>query len=135
MEQLPLPGPDPYLRTYLIEALRRRRARLKQAYAVHVCWLVIMCTLGAINAAQWGVSIALCLTLLTVPPVLIFNVLVHRSCRALDPASRTVGVWAIVIFTVFLTPFESGLVLPARNLMVSRKLLRKLDDALARSAK
>jgi hypothetical protein len=40
-----------------------------------------------------------------------------------------------VIFTVFLTPFESGLVLPARNLMVSRKLLRKLDDALARSAK
>jgi hypothetical protein len=35
----------------------------------------------------------------------------------------------IVLFTLFLTPFESGLILPARNLLVSRRMLRAWDKA------
>ena len=113
----------------LIELLRKRRSRLMKAYVVHVIWFVLMCALGAADVGRGGVLTALLFTLITVPPVLLYTLLVHNTCRAIDPRSRTAGILLIVLFTVFLTPFESGLILPARNLLISRRMLRERDGS------
>lgn len=97
--------------------------RLLKAYVLHVGWFFSTCAFAATDAAQIGLTTSLLLTLITVPPVLIYSVSVHKACRAIDPSARTAGIVPIVLFTIFLTPFESGLVLPARNLWLSRKIL------------
>lgn len=96
-----------------------------KAYVVHVIWFVLMCALGAADVGRGGVLTALLFTLITVPPVLLYTLLVHNTCRAIDPRSRTAGILLIVLFTIFLTPFESGLILPARNLLISGRMLRE----------
>ena len=83
---------------------------------------------AATDAPQVGLTTSLWLTLITVPPVLLYTVSVHKACRAIDPAAKTVGWATIILFTVFLTPFESGLILPAKNLLVSRRILRKWEN-------
>jgi hypothetical protein len=117
-----------------IERLRRRRKRLMQAYLIHVGWLTSTCAFAASDAVNVAITTALWMVLITVPPVLIHTVLVHKACRAIDPRSGTVGWVPVVLATVFLTPFESALVLPAKNLWVSRCILRVWDRALTRAS-
>jgi hypothetical protein len=107
----------------LIEQLRKQRSRLLKAYVVHVGWFFSTCAFAATDVFKTGLITALLLTLITVLPVLIYTVTVHTASRKIDPNARTAGLKAILLFTLFLTPFESGLVLPARNLWVSRKIL------------
>ncbi|MHB1654932.1 MAG: hypothetical protein ACYCSZ_01005 [Burkholderiales bacterium] len=83
---------------------------------------------AATDAPQVGLTTSLWLALITVPPVLLYTVSVHKACRAIDPAAKTVGWATIILFTVFLTPFESGFILPAKNLLVSRRILRKWEN-------
>jgi hypothetical protein len=110
-------------RTFLIDQLRKKRKLLLKAYVLHVCWFFSTCALAATDVTQIGLTTSLLLTLITVPPVLIYSVSVHKACRAIDPSARTAGIVPIILFTVFLTPFESGLILPAKNLWVSGKIL------------
>lgn len=118
--------------TKLIELLRRKRALLLKAYLVHVGWFATTCAFAATDAAPLGLSVSLWLTLITVPSVLLYTASVHKACRAVDPASKTAGWPSIILFTIFLSPFESGLVLPARNLLVSRRILGAWDAEQAR---
>lgn len=115
---------------HLIELLRRKRALLLKAYVIHVGWFTSTCAFAATDAMQIGLTTSLWLTLITVPPVLVYTVSVHKACRAVDPRSRTAGWVLVILFTIFLTPFESGLILPAKNLLVSRRILRAWDKAL-----
>ena len=114
----------------LITKLRKRRVRLLAAYIFHVGWLASTCAFAAADAIEIATTTALWLTLITVPPVLFHAVSVHRACRAVDPKANSVGLIPIVLATVFLTPFESALILPAKNLLVSRRLLRAWDGRL-----
>ena len=107
----------------LIARLRRVRIRLLKAYILHVGFFFSTCAFAATDVLQVGATTAMLVTLITIPPVLIYTVLVHKACRAIDPKARTAGIGQIIFFTIFLTPLESGLVLPARNLWVSRKIL------------
>ncbi len=109
----------------LVDRLHKRRVRLWKAYIVHVGWLISSVASAASDAAHIAVETSLLLALITVLPVLIYTVLVHRACRAIDPSARSAGLLHVILFTVFLTPFESGLILPARNLLVSRRILRE----------
>ena len=113
---------------HLIDLLRRKRALLLKAYIVHVGWLTSTCAFAATDAMQVGLTTSLWLTLITVPPVLFYTASVHKACRAIDPRAQTAGWLLIVLFTIFLTPFESGLILPAKNLLVSRRILRRWSD-------
>lgn len=113
----------------LIEQLRKKRSRLLKAYVLHVGWFFSTCAFAATELSQTGLTTSLLLTLVTVPPVLFYSVLVHKACRAIDPRARTAGIVPIIVFTIFLTPFESGLILPARNLWVSRKILLARSQA------
>jgi hypothetical protein len=115
----------------LIEQLRRKRLRLLKTYLLHVGWFTSTCAFGATDAAQIGLTVSLWFALITLPPVLFYSVVVHKACRAIDPAARTVGLVAAIVTTILLSPFESGLILPARNLWVSRCILRSWDKALA----
>ncbi len=114
----------------LIEQLRKKRARLLKAYIFHVCWFFSTCASAATEATQFSLPTLLVLTLVTVPPVLFYTVVVHRACRSIDPTSRTMGVVPVVLFTIFLTPLESGLVLPLKNLWVSKCIIRAWEIAL-----
>lgn len=113
-----------------IGTLRKKRSRLLKAYVLHVCWFFSTCASAATESTQLALPSLLLLTLITVPPVLFYTIAVHNACRSLDPLARSVGVIPVVLFTVFLTPFESGLVLPLRNLWISRCILRAWDIAL-----
>ena len=42
------------------------------------------------------VTTSLWLALVTIPPVLLYAVLVHKSCRAVDPAAPCVGLLQVV---------------------------------------
>jgi hypothetical protein len=114
----------------LITRLRRRRSRLWKAYVIHVGWFTSTCAFAATDTTQVAITTSLWLTLVTVLPVLIYTAAVHNASRAIDPAARTVGWVPIVLATIFLSPFESGLILPARNLWVSRCILRAWEKAL-----
>jgi hypothetical protein len=80
--------------------------------------------------AQQGLKASVLLTLLTVPPVLVYTVKVHHLCRAIDPKARTVGWVPVLVTTIALSPFESGLILPAKNLLAANRIL-KAHDSLA----
>lgn len=109
----------------LLERLRRQRALLLKAYLLHVGWLASTCAFAATDGQTLGLEASLWLTLLTVPPVLVCTASVHRACRAIDPLARTAGWGSIIVCTLLLTPLESGLVLPLKNLLESRRLLRR----------
>jgi hypothetical protein len=111
-----------------IDRLRNVRKKLFRAYLIHVGWLTSTCACAATDAAEMSIVTTLWLVLLTVPPVLIYAVSVHKACRAIDPRSGTFGWIPIILATIFLTPFESALVLPARNLWVARRLLRTYES-------
>jgi hypothetical protein len=108
----------------LIESLRRRRARLLKAYILHVGLFASSCAFAAADTAHGAVATSLWLALLTIPPVLYYTVLVHRSCRAVDPRARTAGLLQVIVCTVLFTPYESSLMLPLKNLWISRRVLR-----------
>lgn len=113
-----------------IDRLRKTRKRLLTAYFVHVGWLTSTCAFAATGSIDVAITTSLWLVLITAPPVLIHAVAVHKACRAIDPKSRTFGWLPIIVATVLLTPFESALVLPARNLWVARRLLQAWDGVL-----
>lgn len=83
-----------------------------------------MCTLAGLQWHQYGIEASVLLTLITVPPVLFHTVRVHHLCRRIDPAAPTVGWVPVLITTIALSPFEAGLVLPAKNLLAASRLLR-----------
>ena len=116
-------------RDALLHQLARTRTALIRTYVLHVGWFAIMCTATALQWRQDGLKASVLLTLVTVPPVLFYTVRAHRLCRALDPRARTVGLVPVLVTTVILSPFESGLVLPLKNLLVARRLLRDAQIA------
>ena len=101
-----------------------------RAYVVHVAWFAIMLAFVSLQWAQQGLKASVLLTLLTVPPVLVYTVKVHHLCRAIDPKARTVGWVPVLVPTIALSPFESGLILPAKNLLAANRIL-KAHDSLA----
>ena len=108
----------------LMVELRKARAGLIRTYALHVTWFVLMCVFAGFQWSVHGRQATVLLTLLTVPPVLFYTVRVHKLCRAINPASHTVGWIPVLVITIVLSPFESGLILPAKNLIAANKLLR-----------
>jgi hypothetical protein len=103
---------------------------LIRAYVVHVAWFAIMLAFVSLQWAQQGLKASVLLTLLTVPPVLVYTVRVHHLCRAIDPKARTVGWVPVLVTTIALSPFESGLILPAKNLLAANRIL-KTHNSLA----
>ncbi len=112
---------DKYL---LLSKLATARVSLIRAYLLHVIWFALMCVLVGVHWSDDGLKLSVLLTLVTVPPVLFFTVRVHELCRAIDPHARTVGLVPVLITTLVLSPFESGLILPAKNLLAAHRILR-----------
>ena len=110
--------------------LRERRSRLLKAYVLHVGLFASSCAFAATDTVHVAMTTSLWLTLLTIPPVLIYTILVHKSCRAVDPTAHTAGTLQVIVFTLLLTPYESSLVLPLKNLWISRRILRAWYAAL-----
>ncbi|MDR6991971.1 VOC family protein [Luteimonas sp. 3794] len=103
--------------------------RLKRAYLLHAFWFMTMCGFAWLHRDGPGLKIAVLLALLTVPPVLVCASRVHRLCRAIDPRAGTIGLAPMLVMTVVFTPFESGLIVPAKNWWVARRLLRRFAAA------
>lgn len=112
-----------------IAALRRRRSLLLRAYVVHVGSFTSTCAFAATGSVHATIAGSLWMVLVTIPPVLIYTALVDRSCRRLDASAATVGWLKIALFTALLTPLESSLLLPARNLWIARRILRSCASA------
>ena len=124
-------GVRPITDHLLIGQLRKARTALIRAYVVHVAWFVAMVAFVSLQWAQQGLKASVLLTLLTVPPVLIYTVRVHHLCRAIDPQARTVGWVPVLVTTLALSPFESGLILPGKNLLAANRILKANSLAVA----
>ena len=109
----------------LIPKLIKQRRRLLQSYLVHVAWFATMIVTAITHSSRAVVASSIFLALITVPPVIAYAAAVHRTCRAIDPSAKTIGLVPMIIMTVLFTPFESGLVVPAKNLLVSGRLVRE----------
>jgi hypothetical protein len=114
----------------LIERLRKKRLRLLKAYILHVGWFTSTCASAATDVTHIAMVTSLWLALITVPPVLFFTIDVHKACRLINPAAGTFGLIPVILATIFLTPLESGIILPAKNLWLSRRILLAWDNAL-----
>jgi hypothetical protein len=117
----------------LVLDLAKARTGLIHTYVMHVVWFVV-CGLCVFFTLQWekhGMQALVLLTLVTLPPVLLYTVWVHMLCRSLDPKARAVGLMAALITTFMLSPFESGLVLPAKNLIAANKILKAHQQVTA----
>ena len=108
----------------LVTKLEKARIGLIRTYVLHVVWFATMCLLVGLRWGQHGLKASVLLTLVTVPPVLFYTVVVHKLCRAIDSTARTVGLVPVLVVTLVLSPFESGLILPARNLIAANRILR-----------
>lgn len=108
----------------LVRQLRKASRTLVRAYLLHVFWFAAMCITAGMQWHKDGVEAAVLLTLVTVLPVLFYTVRVHKLCRSIDPAAATVGWVPLLITTFVLSPFESGLIPPAKNLFAARRILR-----------
>ncbi|MGY1531538.1 hypothetical protein [Luteimonas sp. A649] len=115
----------------LIPKLIRQRRRLFQSYIVHVVWFAAMIITAIAHSSKTVIAASILLALVTVPPVIAYAAAVHRTCRAIDPTAKTIGLIPMIIMTVLFTPFESGLVVPAKNLLVSGRLVRQHQSASA----
>ena len=109
----------------LLLQLERHRRALWRSYVLHVVWFVAMVASALWLRTDVSLRISALLALLTVPPVIWFAWQVHRAARRIDPAASTLGLGPMLLMTVLLTPFESGLIAPARNLYVSARVLRQ----------
>ena len=105
--------------------LRKLRSSLVKAYALHVVWFAFMCAFVGWRWSEHGLKASVLLTLLTVPPVLYYTVKTHTLCRAIDPTARTVGLVPVIVTTFILSPFESGLILPLKNLLAANNLIKR----------
>ena len=112
----------------LIENLIKSRRRLWRAYVIHAAWFIATLTSAAYSDSRPALVTSLLLTFITIPPVLYFTVAVHNACRAIKPSIRTVGWVPVIVATIIFTPFESGLLMPAKNLWESGKLLRQMQS-------
>ena len=112
------------MREQLTRELVNARTGLIRTYVLHVVWFAAMCVFVSLQWDQHGLQASVLLTLVTVPPVLFYTVRVHKLCRKIDPAARTVGLVPVLITTLVLSPFESGLILPAKNLLVANRILQ-----------
>ena len=113
----------------LIERLRKKQLRLLKTYIFHVGWFTSTCATAATNSDHIAVATSLWLALISVIPVLIYTYVVHRAIRAVEPSANSVGLRQIVISMLFFSPFEAGLILPAINLWISRRILRSWDKS------
>jgi hypothetical protein len=104
---------------------------LFRAYIFHVGWFTSTCATAATDSSHVVVASSLWLALVTIPPVLIYTYLVHKAIRAVEPNANSVGLKQIVISFIFFSPLEAGLVLPAINLWISRRILRAWDRSRA----
>jgi hypothetical protein len=114
----------------LIERLRKKRSILLKAYVFYVIRLASTFASAVKGATRLALPTLLIFTLITVPPVLIYTVSVHKVCRAIDSSAQSVGLVPVILFTIFLTPLESGLILPLKNLWVSRCILRRYETLI-----
>ncbi len=109
----------------VVTKLKKQRRRLLHSCVIHVAWFTAMIVTASTQASKTAIAFAILLALVTVPPVIAYATVVHRTCRSIDPRAKTIGLVPMLIMTVLFTPFESGLVVPAKNLWVSGKLLRE----------
>ena len=116
----------------LVPKLIKQRRRLLQSYLVHVAWFAVMIATAIAHSSKTVVASSIFLALITVPPVIAYAAAVHRTCRAIDPSAKTIGLVPMIIMTVVFTPFESGLVVPAKNLLVSGRVVRECQAAAMR---
>lgn len=112
--------------------LEQTRRTLWRSYLLHVVWFAAMVASALWIRTGTALKISALLALLTVPPVIWYAWRVHLAARRIDPAARTIGLGPMLLMTVLLTPFESGLIVPAKNLHASAKVLRQARRAAGR---
>ena len=61
-------------------------------------------------------------------PVIILNIYLHRAIRSIEPNMPSAGIKQAVISSIFLTPYEAAIVLPAINLFCANVLMKKLKS-------
>lgn len=108
-----------------VNALRATRDRLIAPYLGFVL-LFFSCgaTAGTGHVqSQWIWLLALLVACAI--PIILLNLSLHRSIKKVDPVAGSSGLKQTVISSVLFTPIEAALILPAINLTIATRILRR----------
>lgn len=94
------------------------------AYGAFVALFAPSVAMAASGAPHASVLAGAAVCALLALPLFFFNVAVHRTIQAIRPGAGSAGIKQLAFSIVFFTPIEAALVLPAINLVVSRRILR-----------
>jgi membrane protein implicated in regulation of membrane protease activity len=108
-----------------LNALRARRNRLIAPYFGFVL-LFFSCGAAAGTGqvqSQWVWLLAL--LVLCAIPIIILNLTLHSAIQRVAPSAGSSGMKQTVISSLLVTPIEAALILPAINLTIATRILRR----------
>lgn len=113
------------VRAHKMNALRARRNQLLAPYLGFVL-LFFSCGAAAGNDhIQPQLSYLLALLFICALPIIVLNVSLHSEIRRVDRFAGSSGLRQTLVSSLLFTPIEAALVLPAINLAIAGRLLRR----------
>ena len=110
-----------------IETLRLRCRRVVGFYLFFVLMLGSTCA-SAGTGLESAITISLlCCAAIATLPVIFLNIGLHHAIKLVSPNSSSAGSAQALFSSIVCTPFEAALVLPAINIVITRKILNKFS--------
>jgi hypothetical protein len=128
------PGCDSW-RSTLMNILRARRDRLIAPYIGFVFLLFSCGAAAGTGQAQSQLGWLLALLVVCALPILVLNISLHREIRRAEPAAGSSGLKQTLVSSLLFTPLEAALVLPAVNLTIATRILRRGDRPSGKTAR
>lgn len=108
-----------------LDNLRLKRNRLLAPYVGFVFLFLSCGAMAGTGQAQASIGPLLGLLALCTLPVIVLNISLHRAIRLVKADAASSGLKQTLISSLLFTPVEAALVLPAINLAIASKILRR----------
>ena len=108
-----------------MEALRQKRNRLLMPYFGFFLLLFSSGAVAGTGYAQSQLGWLLALLCVCAIPVILLNIRLHNEIRRVEPCAGSSGLKQAIVSSVLFTPLEAALVLPAINLAIASRILRR----------
>lgn len=108
-----------------MNALRASRNRLLLPYFGFVLLLFSSGAAAGSGHVQSQLASLVLLLVLCSIPVILLNISLHKHIRRVAPSAASSGLKQAVVSSLLFTPLEAALVLPAINLTIAGKVLKR----------
>ncbi len=118
-----------------MKTLRKRRDRLIAPYIGFVFLLFSCGAAAGTGQAQSQLGWLLALVVVCALPILVLSISLHSEIRRVEPVAGSSGLKQTLVSSLLFTPIEAALVLPAVNLTIATRILRRGDPPPGKSGR